>query len=396
MTDSKPVAIIIGLDSMQGLQSARILRDRGVSVVGIAGDSSHHACSTNACQTIYFCDTSTRDLVRFLRKIRTRFTTNPVLIPCQDASVRVLSAHRDALDQHFHINLADASVVDMLVDKDSFDEYARGQNLPLPQSYILTPQSDVNALVQQISYPCLFKPRVRTAKWKKNTNKKAFKIDTPDDLVYTFDRCRSWADAFLVQQWIPGDDTCLYSCNVYFDRESRPIVTFVARKLRQWPPETGSSCLGEEVRNDVVLDTTLELFRNLGYKGLGYLEMKRDPNTGQHFIIEPNVGRPTGRSAIAEAGGVELLYTMYCDTVGLPLPPNRTQTYGQTKWIDLRHDIQSAYVQWRSGNLTLIGWWRSIRGRKGFAVFSWRDPVPFFADIRRVLSILISGRRQHD
>ena len=28
-------------------------------------------------------------------------------------------------------------------------------------------------------------------------------------------------------------------------------------------------------------------------------------------------------SAISEAGGVELVYTAYCDLVGLPLPPNR-------------------------------------------------------------------------
>ena len=40
---------------------------------------------------------------------------------------------------------------------------------------------------------------------------------------------------------------------------------------------------------------------------LGYVEAKRDVRTGRHYLIEPNIGRPTGRSAIAEAGGVELL-----------------------------------------------------------------------------------------
>lgn len=72
--------------------------------------------------------------------------------------------------------------------------------------------------------------------------------------------------------------------------------------------------------------------------------MKRDPETGRQYAIEANVGRPTGRSAIAEAGGVELLHTMYCDVAGLPLPNGRTQTYKGTKWIDVRHDLQSAFT----------------------------------------------------
>ena len=165
----------------------------------------------------------------------------------------------------------------------------------------------------------------------------------------------------------------------------------MARKLRQWPPEAGSSCLGEEVRNDVVLETTLDLFQRLGYRGLGYLEMKRDVRTGKHYIIEANVGRPTGRSAIAEAGGVPLLYTAYCDSMGLPLPENREQQYSGAKWIDLRHDFQSAWTYWRRGQLTLGDWVASVRGRKGYAVFSLRDPLPFLADLWR--AVTLAGRR---
>lgn len=185
----------------------------------------------------------------------------------------------------------------------------------------------------------------------------------------------------MAQEWIAGTDADLYSCNCYFGADSEPLVTFIARKLRQWPPEAGTSCLGEEVRNDVVLQTSMQLFRGVGYRGLGYVEMKRDPRTGRHYIIEPNIGRPTGRSAIAEAGGVELLYSMYCDAVGWPLPAAREQKYTGAKWIYWRKDIQSAWYYRRRGELSLPDWWRSLRGRKMSAVFSWSDPAPFFFDL---------------
>ena len=59
---------------------------------------------------------------------------------------------------------------------------------------------------------------------------------------------------------------------------------------------------------------------------------------------------------------MELLYTMYCDVLGWPLPENREQKYEGVKWISLRRDVQSAFHYWRRGNLTLREWWRSWRG----------------------------------
>ncbi len=151
------------------------------------------------------------------------------------------------------------------------------------------------------------------------------------------------------------------------------------------------SSLGEEVRNDEVLDLTLRLFRSVEYHGLGYLEVKVDEDSGRHYIIEPNVGRPTGRSAIAEAGGVPILYTMYCDLVGLNLPSGREQTYGGAKWIYLARDVASSLHYLRRRELTVREWWASVKGQKAYAVFSWGDPLPFVLDLWRRLNPF--GRR---
>jgi len=128
------------------------------------------------------------------------------------------------------------------------------------------------------------------------------------------------------------------------------------------------------------------------------VEIKRDARSGDYFIIEPNIGRPTGRSSIAEAGGVELLYTAYCDIVGLPLPERREQTYHGVKWISLRRDLQSAVYHWRSGNLTLREWRESVRGRKAYALFSWEDPGPSIGDLQRSVRLYLSPeeRKKHD
>ena len=114
--------------------------------------------------------------------------------------------------------------------------------------------------------------------------------------------------------------------------------------------------------------------------------MKLDERDGHHYLIEANVGRPTGRSAIAEAGGVELVYTMYCDAAGLSLPEHRQQQYRDAKWIYWRRDIRSAWHYFRRGELSAMDWLRSLRGPKACAVYSSGDLAPFLNEVAKSLA----------
>lgn len=387
-------AIVVGLDSMQGIQAARILAARNVPVIAIASDRKHHCCRTKVCERIVFTDTSSEDLLIALEALGPQLEQKAVLYPCQDKSVALISRHRRRLEEWYHVVLSDPDVVDMLMDKDRFYRYAQLTGLPIPPTFFLHSKSDAERAAEKLQFPCILKPPFRSREWDRHTMSKVFKVSSPNELLALYDRTRHWTDTLIAQQWIEGNDADLYSCNCYFNVHSEPVVTFVARKIRQWPPRVGSSCLGEECQNDVVLNETVRLFRSVGYRGLGYVEMKRDARTGTHFIIEPNIGRPTGRSAIAEAGGVELLYTMYCEAVGLPTPKNLEQKYEGVKWIDLRHDFQSAIHYWRRGELSLKEWWHSWRGRKAHALFSWSDPAPFLWDLQHAVWLLLAPRER--
>ena len=389
-----PPAVVLGLDTMQGLQAARILSARGVRVIGIASDESHHACRTNVCERVVIAPS--RDaLMRELAAIGSAEAEKPVLVPCLDGKVLTVSRARDELSRWFRIVLPAPEAVEMLMDKSSFYRYAMEHGFPIPVTYILGPGDDLSKIAGPITYPVAVKPAFRSTEWTSHTTEKAFKVADRRELEAVVARCRDWADELIVQQWVAGDVSDLFSCNCYFGVDGELLVTFVAKKLRQWPTETGQSSLGVECRDDVVLDESIRLLRSVGYRGLGYVEMKRDSASGEYYIVEPNIGRPTGRSAIAEAGGVDLLYTMYCDAAGLPLPPNRSQRYGDVKWIHLRRDLQSAFVTHRRGDLSLGDWLVSIRGRKAFAVFSLSDPMPFVFDIIDAVKKAVANRGAH-
>jgi D-aspartate ligase len=378
-----PPAVVIGLDSLQGIQAARILDGHGIPVVAIAEDRSHPNCRTNVCRDLRITPTGTPELIDTLLELGAELDERAALFPCQDRSVRVVSRHREQLEPFFEYALPPPEVVETFLDKIRFLEHAEAHGVPVPPAIVIRSWSDAERAARELTFPCLLKPSYRNMDWDSHTKCKVFMLASGEELLQAYETCREWSAAFIAQQWIRGDDTNLYSCNCYFDRNGEPLATFVARKLRQWPVDAGSSCLGEEVRDDATLAGTLDFFATVPYHGLAYLELKKDEESGAYYVIEPNVGRPTGRSAIAEAGGVELLYTMYCDVLQLPLPPivDRTQRYTGTKWVDLRHDVQSGFTYWRSDRLGLGEWVRSYRGRRAHAIFSWRDPAPFFADL---------------
>jgi D-aspartate ligase len=397
LPEPAPAAVIVGLDCITGLQSARILARRGVPVIGIAADKRHFCARTRVPRRVIRAQLEGEPLVRALEELAPSLPPpgKAFLLPCTDAAVLTLSRARDRLLEHYSFVLPDHETVGKLMDKVHFAEHVQSQGLPAPRTFILRRRRDVLRAGKLLQFPAVVKPRLKTALWLASTRAKAFRVSDAAELLGVYERACRWSDVLLAQEWVEGGEEALFSCNAYYDRQTRPLATFIARKIRQWPLDTGTSSLGIEARDDTVLQISDALFTSVGYRGLCYLEVKRDSRTGAYAIIEPNLGRPTGRSAIAERGGVELLLTAYSDALGLPLPTQRKQSYRGVKWIYWRHDLQAALVRFRRRELTVAEWWRSVSGPSIEAVGSLRDPLPFVADLAQaagqIPELLVAG-----
>jgi D-aspartate ligase len=381
--NGKPYAVLINMDYLTGLQTARILANYGVPVIGMAENTDHFCAQTNTCEKVIPSGKmSKEELIENLIKLGKEFDQKAVLFPCQDASVLLVSQNREKLEPYYYISLPANETVELLMNKPCFYEFAKEKNLPVAKFFLLKSRNDANEAADKLNFPCVLKPHMRSPKWEENTKLKAFKVYNKDEFLEMYDRICDWSDTLMLQEWIEGDDTSLYSCNCYYNKNSEPLVNFTAKKLRQWPIVTGNTSLGIDVIDETVLKVTTDLFKKVNYVGLGYVEIKKDIHTNKYYIIEPNIGRPTGRSALAEACGVDLIYTMYCDCLGLPLPETRTQTLKNIKWIHLRTDLLSSYNYWKNGNLTIREWIKTMKGKKFYSVISLKDPKPCITELK--------------
>ena len=62
MSSKRPKAVVIGLDNLVGIPTARILAARGVPVIGV-GHPSHPFCKTRVCERILSFETKGKGLI---------------------------------------------------------------------------------------------------------------------------------------------------------------------------------------------------------------------------------------------------------------------------------------------------------------------------------------------
>lgn len=375
--------VLLGVDSLPGIQAARILQARGIDIVGIFRRKGHFYTKTNTCIKKYYFDVQDEDVVDYLLQISKKLKRGRmILLPCTDMSALHVSKNQDRLRDFYYFTTSEGSITEMLIHKNTFYKYLEKLGLNYPKSVVIKDKKDLGVCMQKLSFPLMVKPSVRTKKWAKNTLDKGYLAKDENELYKIYKKCSGWADSLIVQEWIEGPETNLVSCNVYYNHGSKEIIAYTARKIRQWPIWLGSSALGQEVRNDEVKKIARKVFGNIPFKGLGYIETKRG-HDGKYYVLEANIGRPTVRSSIVEAGGVDYLYTYCLDSIYQNQNTPIEQKYTGAKWMHLHYDTRSALKFFFQGKLGIGDYLKSIRGVTYFADFSLKDPWPFVFDLKQ-------------
>ncbi len=61
-----PYAIVIGLDTLNGIQTVRLLARHKIPIIAIAKDPTHHGCRTRLCEKIIFSNTTDEHVIQTL------------------------------------------------------------------------------------------------------------------------------------------------------------------------------------------------------------------------------------------------------------------------------------------------------------------------------------------
>ena len=372
---SLPPAVVVGLTET-GLGLVRALGRKGIQVIGVDANPKIAGARTRYCSRVIRSSTDDEGLIETLLALGREYNQKPVLLLSEDPSVILVSDHMDRLRETYRFILPEKHVIDDLMYKHRFLDLIQSyDDIPRPDTVITGTPEEVRRAGKRFEYPCIIKPCIRTNAYNEHVSEKGFLVSSADELNDTYRLISPWEKKVIIQEWIPGDDSEIIFCLVYFDASARCRAVVAYRKLRQWHPETGSTSSGVTIRDAWVEEKSIRFFESVGFRGLGSTEFKRDPRDGLYKIVEPCVGRANLASYIAVEAGVNIPYLYYGDAIGRPL--ESSEPVVGVKWVHEVNDVRSALHYLRKGKLSIREWIRSIRGPKTYAFFCWDDPMPF-------------------
>ena len=313
------------------------------------------------------------ELVRDLIAFGSAEAERPVLMVDQDEYLLVVSRYRDQLEPYFRFILADATLIEDLVDKERFRMLADRLGLPVPTSQRLNP-SGMSPADVTISFPLIIKPltrRDRNVPWAQIAGEaKAIQVDSLAELEAIWPRLVAPGTDLLAQALIPGPETRIESYHVYRDADSQIAGEFTGREVRTFPRRFGHSTAVETTDASDVRDLGRDLVERLDLLGVAKFDFKRGPDRKLHLLeINPRLSFWNHPGAVA---GVHLAELVYRDLTDARVRPTRAASAG-VRWCDVVPDLFAA----RAIGMSFRSWLRWVLRAETRAEVAPDDPFPF-------------------
>jgi D-aspartate ligase len=384
-----PLALVMG-----DVDVVRALGLAGIPVAFFGPDDEAARLSRHVRAQLPWIDPWTRpaELVDRLLAFARAQPEPPALFPQTDATLLVASRHRDRLAERFRFALADAELVEALVDKSRFQALAAEHALPVPPAQRLRPSPGAPPPALEVPFPLVIKPLTRSPGWTRLAgSSKALHVMDAGDFARAWDELSELPTELLAQQRIAGPESRIESFHVYVDAAGAIAGSFTGRKVRTFPRDYGQSTAVEVVALPDVAQLGREVVERLALKGVAKLDFKRDDRGRLHLLeINPRFNLWHYPGAIA---GVNLPALAYAELTGRARPPVAAQPR-HVAWVDPLQDL----LAMRAAGVGAFEWLGYLARCRAVCGLARADPAPFLrgklwgAFRRRTVSRLRSGR----
>jgi predicted ATP-grasp superfamily ATP-dependent carboligase len=371
-----PPAIVLG-GGGNGLGIVRSLGRRGIYTIVITDNVRHSTMDSRFIGEKIHFQGSDDALVEMLLDNPKLHHYKPVLFPIRDATVAAMIKRFEALNEKFRIGMNRPNVIKKALCKTSFNIMASKMGFLTAKTYSIDSLNGLNTILEEITFPCILKPELRGNQFLKHSSAKAFHAITAQQLITYYKEFAGSSPEAVVQEFIPGKESDLFFCFQYYDRNSRPLLSLNGKKIRQWPPKCGSTSSCEVIESKAIEDLSTLFFQKIGYFGPCSMEIKKNEQTGEYYLIEATIGRTDWNNSFAEGNGLPIPFIMYCDIIGRSNPNFRPKKISR-KWIRWSADYKAAMHQIKNKELSWFDWFKSVIPPNVGPIWSIDDPAPFF------------------
>ena len=370
-TPMKKGSVVIG-GHVQGLGIIRILGRNGIPCFLLDTTEVNIARHSKYC-TKFIKIGSDQSLIQFLIKLNNEYKLKDwLLIPTNDNYVQILSKNKKLLGLHYKLSVDDWEVVEKCYNKRITYSITQDLKIDMPKTYF---PNNINELENlDLDYPCIIKPAIMHKLYSK-TKKKVFLCRDKKELISNYNKILSYIspEEVIVQQIIPGDSDNQYSACFFYDR-TKPVVSLVARRKRQYPLDFGNcTTFAETIKEPMLFDHAIKILDNINYWGICEVEFKKDGRDGGFKFLEINP-RTWKWHSIANKSDSPFLLSLY-NSIYLkePIVKNDWKT---CCWKDMITDSFVLFKLLFDGHMVKL-----VKQETEYPVFDTDDLKPFLFEI---------------
>ena len=381
-TDSVPVVLLGGISLVRALGLA------GIPAIVATSHPDEPALASRYCTRRYLIprldagERTVEALVSLGDRLAIEHGRRVPLFYGSDDALELVSAHRERLQRYFLLLLNDPDVSNALIAKDRFQAFALDRGLPTPRA--LTWEGDGPGTVRGTPGPVVAKPSEKRDWHSSALCRKLFGGDAKALVFATGAEAARHPglaehhDELTFQQYIPGGHEELWSYHGFADEKGEVLASFCGRKIRTYPAVDGESAFIELAHDDGLEAAGRDVARRCPLKGLFKMDFKRDPATGQWYLLEVNA-RCSLWNYLVAVNGVNLLRVGYDYLLQGKRPaPARART--DHRWLSFELDARAYREMAARGEITRGQWIGSlVRSRNVHNLFSSSDPMPWLA-----------------
>lgn len=302
------------------------------------------------------------------------------LIADSDGWLRFVVRCRPALESMFASVLHPGSrSIELCLDKSLFLDWCVGNGFAAPRRYGVEAAS---TLQPSPECPLLLRPEITRHELGKSVPK-AIEVRSSAELDRWLAQFAGAGVTPSIAQSLLRPGIRQYSVGLARDRNGR-IRSMVGEKLRSYPEQCAGGTYVILSAQDDVLSLATRAIEALDYFGIAEVEILRDDNTGECFLIEINA-RPWVQFGLAQKAGLDFLGFV----MGQAGAQGVSRSPRSLRWMNFEADIYGCLSRdigaVRRGRLTLNDYLRSLFAANTFAVWDSADPRPFFRSMGKMV-----------
>lgn len=343
--------------------------------------------------------------LNFLLKVIKPLSVKPFLLFASDDWMDLIGENEALFRAVSYIPQSDWNKLSQLYNKKYLYRIAEEICIPYPKTIEVEKLEDIQELVNKIQSPYIVKPQTTVS--QNEITKCGIVFYHRTQKFESKVKLMEWVNILLknninfpvlIQEFIPGNATTLYTLTSYSDSNGNLIAGSVGHKLRQFPPVAGRITSGILEFNQDIFDLGKKFTKQVCFHGLANIEFKYDERDGKFKLMEINTRLGAWNYSVLYSG-INLVKIAVDNTLGNKYSGSEfVTTKDGAVWYNLLLDMSSALIMnkrigEKDYRLSYRQWRKSLGKIHFEAIWDINDIKPFIYNLIYLVKESISNKR---